>query len=518
MSAVDVAVVGGGHNALVCAAYLARAGYGVRVLERRPIAGGAAATEELIPGFRFDLGGLTHILTAYTSIVADLELGRHGLEYVALDPFLFAPFPDGSHIMLWRDLERSCASIAAVSPEDAARYRAFVLRWQPVARALVEGLLAAPSPVRVARDVGAAMLGRLPAGQIAALALPYDRLIEREFTHPHVRAMLTWLTAQAGPPPGAPAQAILAAVNTLYHDRGHLHARGGSGALVEALVRAIRERGGAVETGAGVRRILARGGRAVGVELEDGRTVLARAVVAGTHISTTLGLLGEAAPAWARRRVARARLGNGLGVLLACALAELPEYTALPGAPGPQHRAMQYLCPDLATLRRAYSQFRRGEPADEPALAALTFSAIDDGLAPPGRHVLSLWGQYYPHTLAGGRSWDGREEAVAEWMLETYARYAPNVGGAVLGRVVMSPAFMERTLGLARANTMHLEMAFSQLFGLRPALGLGAYRGPLPGLYLTGASTHPGGGISGVSGRNTATTLLRDFERGRSAR
>jgi len=140
---VDVAIVGAGHNSLVCAAYLARAGYCVCVLERRAVAGGAAATEELIPGYRFDVGGLTHILTAYTSIVADLQLERYGLSYIALDPFLFAPFPDGSHIMLWRDLDRSCASIAAVSPADAERYRAFVREWQPIARALVEGLLKA---------------------------------------------------------------------------------------------------------------------------------------------------------------------------------------------------------------------------------------------------------------------------------------------------------------------------------------------------------------------------------------
>ena len=183
--------------------------------------------------------------------------------------------------------------------------------------------------------------------------------------------------------------------------------------------------------------------------------------------------------------------------------------------PGPEHRALQFICPDLDYLDRAYADYLAGRPAADPALIAMTFSAVDPTLAPPGKHVLFLWGQYFPYELAAAESWDAIGDQVADRMLAKLAEYAPNVADAVIGRLVQTPLWLERELGLLRGNVMHLEMSVNQMFTLRPALDMSNYRGPVRGLYLTGASTHPGGGIMGAAGRNAATVLLHDLSRKR---
>jgi phytoene dehydrogenase-like protein len=206
-------------------------------------------------------------------------------------------------------------------------------------------------------------------------------------------------------------------------------------------------------------------------------------------------------------------------MIVRCAMRELPNYTALPspdnGVPGHQHVALQFICPDLGYLERAYADYLSGQPSRNPALIAMTFSAVDPTLAPSGQHTMFLWGQYYPYELASGESWDDIGDCVADHMLDTLVQYAPNVKDAVIGRLVEHPLYLERTLGLLRGNVMHLDMSVDQMFLLRPALTLSNYRGPLPGLYLTGASTHPGGGIMGAAGRNAAATLLHELSRSR---
>src|SRR5690606_6228178 len=264
------------------------------------------------------------------------------------------------------------------------------------------------------------------------------------------------------------------------------------------------------------KRILTRQGRAAGVETEGGIRISARAVVSGAHIHTTLRLLDQdAIPAQARRLAERSRIGNGFGMMVRYAMRELPRYNALPSSagnePGPEHRALQFICPSLDYLERAYADYLAGRPSTDPALIAMTFSAADPTLAPPGHHTLFLWGQYYPYELASGESWDKIAPQVADRMLAKLAEYAPKVRGAVTGHRVEHPLYLERELGLLRGNVMHLEMSIDQMFLLRPAITWGKYRGPIPGLYLTGASTHPGGGIMGAAGRNTARVVLRDL-------
>ncbi|MEZ4673249.1 MAG: NAD(P)/FAD-dependent oxidoreductase [Caldilineaceae bacterium] len=519
MADCDVLVIGAGHNALVCAGYLAKAGYKVIMLERRHTVGGAVVTEEIIPGFRFDLGGSAHILIHHTPIVDDLQLDRYGLEYIDIDPLFFAPFPDGSHITIWKDLDRTCESIAAISPRDAEAYRTFIKTWEPLAIGMVKSFLEPPTGLNLLKNL---VLNTGKGGdrfeQLSDILRGYGQVLRQTFHDPRVQATIAWMAAQSGPPPAEPLSAPFALWQPMYHHSGIRRPRGGSGMLTQALARMIQAHGGTIIAGAPVARILTENGCAVGAETAGGIRVTARAVISGAHIHTTARLLQDAPiPPRAKRLAANSRIGNGFGMIVRYAMDTLPNYTALPsaidGSAGAQHRALQFICPDMAYLERAYGDYLGGVPSRDPALIAMTFSAVDQTLAPAGKHTLFLWGQYYPYELAGGASWDEIGQQVADRMLDKLAEYAPNVKDAVIGQLVEHPLYLERELGLLRGNVMHLEMSIDQMFMLRPALTMSNYRGPLKGLYLTGASTHPGGGIMGAAGRNAAHVLLHDLRR-----
>lgn len=517
----DVVIVGAGHNALVCGGYLAAAGYKVILVERRHTVGGAVVTEEIIPGYKFDLGGSAHILIHHTPIIEDLQLTRYGLEYIDVDPLFFAPFPDGSHLTFWQDLDRTCAEIARLSPVDADAYRRFVHEWEPLARGMVNSFMEPPTPGNLWRN----LIRKTSSNDDRWLRLTdilrgYGQVLRQSFRDPRVQAAIGWMAAQSGPPPGEPMSAPFALWHPMYHHSGLKRPRGGSGMLTQALARMIQAHGGHLIAGAPVARIVTRQGRAVGVETTGGISISARAVISGAHIHTTLKMLDTAAIAPQKEALLnKSRIGNGFGMMVRYAMRELPNYMALPsatdGSPGPQHRAMQFICPDLNYLERAYGDYLGGKPSTDPALIAMTFSAVDPTLAPPNRHTLFLWGQYYPYELANGASWDTIGDDVADRMLDKLAEYAPNVRDAVVGRLVEHPLYLERELGLLRGNVMHLEMSIDQMFMLRPAMTMANYRGPLPGLYLTGASTHPGGGIMGAAGRNAAAVVRRDLDRRR---
>lgn len=519
MPDVDVIFVGTGHNALVCAGYLAQAGYRVAMLERRSVVGGAVVTQEVIPGYRFDLGGSAHILIHHTTIVRDLALEEYGLSYIDLDPLFFAPFPDGRRIFVWKDVQRTCDSIASVSPEDAENYHSFIDMWRPLAEAMVESFLHAPTPLNVAKTLGfQSGVHKDLLRRLKAILGSYGQVLRRTFASPEVQAVIGWMAAQSGPPPTELLSAPFALWQPMYHCSGIKRPRGGSGMLTQALARMIRAHGGMIATDTGVERILVENGRAVGVQTSDGELLTAkRAVVSGAHIHTTLKLLADQVPPGRVASAQRSRVGNGFGMMVRYAMNGLPDYggTDRLGAvvPRPEHRALQFICPHLDYLERAYADYLSGRPSADPALIAMTFSSVDSTLAPPGKHVLFLWGQYFPYELASGESWDDIGDRVADRMLAKLAEYAPNVADAVVGRLVQTPLWLERELGLLRGNVMHLEMSVNQMFTMRPALNMSNYRGPAKGLYLTGASTHPGGGIMGAAGRNAAAVLLHDLSR-----
>jgi phytoene dehydrogenase-like protein len=515
----DVLVIGAGHNALVCAGYLAQAGYRVIVLERRGIVGGAVVTEEIIPGFRFDLGGSAHILIQHTPIAADLKLSEYGLDYLDLDPLFFHPFPDDSSITMYKSVDATCQSIAQVSPEDADRYRTFADQWGRVAAGMVESFNHAPTPLNLARYLAFADgIPRDWQARVNTLMRGYGQVLRETFVSPKVQAMIGWMAAQSGPPPTEPFSAPFALWHPMYHVSGTKRPRGGSGMLTQALARMIGAHGGAVHVGQPVARILTQNGRAVGAETASGERFTARAVVSGAHIHATAAMLGDAAPPDMRDRMTRARAGNGFGMVVRMATDALPDYTARPtgGAAGEHHTAMQFICPDLDYLERAHGDYAAGRPSDRPGLVVMTWSASDDSLAPPGKHVVFAWAQYFPYALAAGAGWDDIADREADRILATLAEYAPNMTpDRVMGRLVETPLYLERELGLPRGNVMHLDMSIDQMFLFRPAPGLAGYRGPVRGLYLTGASAHPGGGIMGAAGRNAAAVVLKDLSRGK---
>lgn len=513
----DIVILGGGHNGLVCAGYLARAGYKVIVVERRHKIGGAVVTEEIIPGYKFDLGGSAHILIHHTPIVKDLSLEQYGLEYIDLDPLFFAPFPDGSHITIWKDLDKTCASIAEISPRDADAYRAFIKRWQPLAQGMVRSFLEPPTAGNLLRNLVWNTGGPDRLQQLSTILRGYGQALRHTFHDPRVQAVVGWMAAQSGPPPNEPLSAPFALWQPMYHQSGMKRPRGGSGMLTQALGHMIQAHGGHIIAGAPVAQILTHKGKAVGVETSGGIRVTGRAVVSNAHIHTTLKLLEPSMVSPKHQELlSQARIGNGFGMMVRLAMRELPNYRAMPmpsgTVPGPHHTAMQFICPDLDYLERAYGDYLAGRPSADPALIAMTFSVPDPSLAPADGYTLFLWGQYYPYELASGKSWDDVGDQVADRMIDKLAEYAPNVPSAVQGRLVQHPLYLERELGLLRGNVMHLEMSIDQMFMLRPAMTLSHYRGPVDGLYLTGASTHPGGGIMGAAGRNAAHAIIADLK------
>jgi phytoene dehydrogenase-like protein len=492
--------------------------------------GGAVNTEELWPSYRVDTCSVMHILIHKTPVIEELGLHRFGLEYMQMDPWGFAPFPDGSHILFYKDLDRTCQSIAAISQADAERYRAFVRKWHKFNQQVFEVFARSPSPGAMfggiaRRTAVAQMRGEHDPSMTGAELLrqvlgSYDKMLGETFESSQVRSAVGWMAAQSGPPPSEVGAGALAGAHSLYHDVGATRPRGGSGMLAQALAHCLEHHGGTVRCDATVKRVLLdSGGKAGGIELEGGEKVAADLVVSGAHVQTTLlGLVGrEHLPGPLVGKLESLRVGNGIGMTLRCAIDELPAYSAYtPSQQGHAdcHHAMQLICPSLDYLQRAYDDAKRGHPARQPALVAMTPSSADSTIVPPGKHSLYVWAQYQPYELAGGESWDGIREREANRLLRTLAEYAPNVPTdvrEVAHHYIQTPLDLERNVGLLRGNIMHIDMSLDQMFMFRPLPELAYYRTPIDGLYLTGASTHPGGGVSGASGRNAAHAVLSDL-------
>ncbi len=520
----DCVVVGAGHNGLICACYLAKAGKRVLVIERRPIVGGAVCTEEIVPGYKFDVGSSAHIMFRSTPIMDELGLAAHGLEYIEMDPWGFYPVPGTDQgISFYRDLGKTCESIAQISARDAEAYRDFIERFGELNEGIFETFLKPPTPGGIFATIFKRNLWKGRSRKLWSsldttrqLMTSYGRLIEETFESEPVRAALGWLAAQSGPPPEEIATGDLVGWTAMIHKHGAWRAKGGSGALTQALARCLKALGGEIVLDAPVERIAAGAGGGARFEVRTGQGAFrARTVAAACHVQTTfLKLLDrELCPPELRRRVEHLRVGNGFGMIVRHAVSELPRYAGQPvDASGisPCHGSLQLLCPSRDYLRNAWLDYARGGPPAKPAVLAMTFSALDPTLAPPGKHVLFTWAQYHPYELSNGENWDAIAEREADKIYDVVCDYAPNMRGAMIDRYIQTPLEIERKLGLLRANVMHLEMSLDQMFFFRPLPELSTYRTHLPGLYLTGASTHPGGGVFGASGRNAARVILKD--------
>lgn len=512
-------ILGSGHNALVAACYLARAGEPVEVLERDEVLGGAVSTVERFPGHLVDRGSSAHIMIRHTGIIEELELAKFGLRYLDCDPWAFAPAPAGSAlppIVFRHDLDRTCVSIErACGRRDADAYRRFVQIWGPRSQRVMRAFGGAPTPGRFVRS----FWGLDARGGGSALSREFlqsgDALLDSFFDDERLKSALAWFGAQSGPPMSEPGTAAMAGFAALMHIVPPGRAVGGSGALTAALLARLRADGGVVSPGDAVTQ-LHRDGGGWRVRTRSGRNLFARTVVAGTHILTTLGLLerggfDETVLADWRRRI---RVGPGIGMVVRLSTDSLPSYAGATEAESA--RGLQLLVSDRRQLRLAHAAALAGELPPRPVVLAMSFSALDPTIAPEGEHQLSLWAQWHPYRLADGSEWSTHGDREADRIIAEVDALAPGFAGSVRQRHVQTPVDLERELGLIGGNVMHVDMSLDQMFFWRPLPELSGQRVPgAPGLYLTGASTHPGGGVSGASGRTAATVLLREQQRRR---
>jgi phytoene dehydrogenase-like protein len=517
-------IIGGGHNGLVCAWYLARAGLKVRILERRGIVGGAAVTEEFHPGFRNSVASYT-VSLLNPKVIRDMKLAEHGLRIMERPIANFLPQPDGRYLRLGGGLAATKAEFRKFSERDAAALPAYHDALETIADVLRD--LALKTPPNAGGGLPALLTAASQGKQFARLGLPRQRdLLDLFFKS--ARAFLDgWFESDAVKAafgfdavvgnyasPDTPGSAYV----LLHHVFGEVngkkgawgHAVGGMGAITRAMAEACKEAGVEISLNATVSRLLVDKGCAAGVRLESGAELFADSVVANVGPRLLYERLVDPAdltPEF-RRRIASFKTGSGT-FRMNVALSELPDFTCLPG-PGEHHQSGIIIAPTLDYMDRAYSDARAFGWSRQPIIEMLIPSTVDDSLAPPGQHVASLFCQQFAPDLPDGRSWDDEREAAADMIIDTVDSYAPNFKASVLGRMILSPLDLERIFGLVGGDIMHGAMSLDQLWAARPVLGHGDYRGPITGLYMCGAGTHPGGGVSGAPGHNAAREILAD--------
>jgi phytoene dehydrogenase-like protein len=514
-------VIGGGHNGLTAAAYLARAGRKVLVLERRPVVGGAAVTEEVFPGFRFSVCSYVVSLLR-PEIIRELDLPRHGLEILPLDG-TFTPMPDGDYLWRVNDHGRTRREIARHSKLDAEAYDEYGKAMVEMARFVKPILnMTPPDPLSLnPRDLGRllflgkrfrALADQDRVNQLQLLTMSAADFLDQWFETDVLKATMsasgiigTFLGVRS---PGT-------AYVLLHHYMGEIDgafrswgfSRGGTGAISNAIASAAREAGAEIRTNASVTRILTREGRATGVVLGNGDELEADLVLSSVdpHLTFEKFLDPGELPADFLDEVARFRFRGSSGKVN-LALDALPDFRCLPG-PGAHLRGAISVSPSVDYMERAYDQAKYGEFSRRPYIDTVIPTLTDPSVAPPGKHVLSCFVQYAPYKLASG-TWDDQREAFGDAVVDTLAEYAPNIRNIILHRQVLTPLDLEREFGLTEGNIFQGELTLEQLFFLRPAPGWAKYTTPVRNLWMCGSATHPGGGVMGAPGRNAALRVL----------
>ena len=520
----DVVIIGAGHNGLTCAGYLSRAGLRVKVLEARPILGGAAVTEEFHPGFRNSVYSYS-VSLLHPKVIADLELGAHGLEILERPADTLSLLQD-DHLLLTRDDDQARAEVARFSPRDAARMDEFHAEIEEVAVALRALAIQAPPNLGGGwRD----LLSLLKSGSVLRKLNSRHQMVLAELMTKSLGDYLdSWFEGEAFKGIlglegvignfAEPYQSGTAYI-LLHHAFGEVNgstgawgiARGGMGAITQAMAASARSRGVSIESNCPVAQILVDKGRATGVETADGRVISARCVAANVHPQVLLQQLLDPGlmPDEEQRRVAAYR-SHSATFRMNVALSELPRFTSMAGRGEAHFQGAIEVCPSLGYIEQAYHDARQFGWSRKPVISMQVPSTQDDSLAPPGAHVASLFCQHFQRHLPDGSDWDAVREEVADLVIDTIDNYAPNFRASVVGRQIKSPLDIERDLNMVGGDIFHGALHLDQFYSLRPIPGHAAYSMPVAGVYLCGSGAHPGGGVSGLPGHNAALQILRD--------
>jgi phytoene dehydrogenase-like protein len=517
---IDALIIGAGHNGLVCAFYLARAGLKVRIVERLNTVGGAAVTEEFHPGFRNSVASYT-VSLLQPKIIADMKLADHGYRVIERPISNFLPQEDGGYLKLGGGLERTQAEFRRFSEHDARVLPEYYAMLENVADVLRD--LALKSPPNVGGGIKTLIDGALQGRSLMRLSLPQQRDVLDLFTKSARSFLDGWFESEAVKAafgfdavvgnyasPDTPGSAYV----LLHHVFGEVngkkgawgHSIGGMGAITQAMAKIVTEMGVEISLEAPVARVIVDGDKAVGVRLQSGEEVFAKTVIANVGPKMLYERMfddGDLSPEFTRR-IKGFKAGSGT-FRMNVALSELPRFTCLP-EPGEHHQSGIIIAPTLDYMDRAFADAKVFGWSRKPIVEMLIPSIIDDSLAPHGQHVASLFCQQF----APYHDWDTDEDKAADTIIDTVEDYAPGFRASILGKQILSPLGLERRFGLIGGDIMHGNMSLDQLWSARPMLGNGAYRGPLKGLYMCGAGTHPGGGVTGAPGHNCAAEVIAD--------
>ena len=525
-SPYDAVIIGGGHNGLVCAFYLAKAGLNIRVCERRSIVGGAAVTEEFHPGFRNSLASYT-VSLLNPQVIADMNLKHHGLQIIKRPISNFLPIDNSRYLKLGGSLERTQEQFRKFSARDAERLPEYYDRIEAVADVLRD--ISTKTPPNPKRGLRAALQAALQLWPVAKGSNQLHRdvydlftksarsFLDGWFENEHIKAIFGFDAIVGNyASPDTPGSAYV----LLHHVFGEVdgekgawgHAIGGMGAITQAMRQACEEAGVTISTDSPVDKVSVSHGAVTGVSLANGDNIAAKKVIANVNPKMLYGQMfaeGDLDAEFVRRMDG---YKNGSGTFrMNVALSELPDFTALPGKQVAEHHQCGIvIAPTLDYMDQAYVDAKQHGWSKQPIVEMLIPSTLDDSLAPAGQHVASLFCQQFSPTLPNGQSWHDAREAAAETIIDTITAHAPNFRDAIVGKVMLSPLDLEEKLGLIGGDIMHGVMTLDQMWAARPLMNHGDYRGPLKGLYMCGAGSHPGGGVTGLPGRNAAREVLKD--------
>ena len=530
-SVYDAIVVGGGHNGLTAAAYLARGGLSTLVLEQREIVGGCCVTEEIAPGCR--VSTTSYIASMLRpEVIAELRLADHGLRMVPCDPAIQVPFPDGHVVPWWVDRERAKAEFSKISAKDAARFVEVDDQLKKLARYLQPFFMEPPPEIDTSTVGGWSDLFRVGkrfrgissaeiAQLISFLTGSLGEFLDHNYESEKMKTM--FLANNVYGKHGGPYQPGTA-IGLLFHllsggehelQGFYGHVMGGMGSITQALAAAGRKLGVEIRTSTAVAHIEVHNGRAYSVVLEDGTELRGRMILSNADPKRTF--LKMIAPCELPEDFLFAVRGirmDGPCAKVNLVLAEEPRFTGTSPHASPLERTFYTLVPSLEFAERCYDIAKFGEIPEELWVDCVVSSNADSSLAPPGKHILTCFVQYVPYKLHEG-NWDDKRELLGDRVVKKIAEYAPNVPSAIVARQVLTPLDLERTYGLTEGNIFHGDLRLEQLFFMRPVPGWAQYRTPIRGLYLCGAGAHPGGGVTGAPGRNAAMQALRDWKKGR---